>query len=257
MTLEALSVALLGEDPATSEATPSVEVSGPTGHVVVDARDVTIVDDRGTRRIHGASFEVRAGEILGIAAVEGSGQAELLRALAGRMTTSGGVLETPASRGFVPEDRHRDALVLDFSLTENVALRHAGAQRGRIDWTNLRAKTAALLRRFDVRGGQATSRAGNLSGGNQQKLVLARELDGSPALLVAENPTRGLDIRAARDVHERLSAEAASGAAVVVFSSDLDEVMALASRVLAIHAGVVRDCAHDREAVGRAMLGVA
>jgi simple sugar transport system ATP-binding protein len=257
MTIETLSSALLGEDRGRLDGMPSVQSGVPLGRAVVNAQNISIVDQRGVRRIHSASFEVHAGEILGIAAVEGSGQSELLRALAGRIGTSGGALDAPASRGFVPGDRHRDALVLDFSLAENVALKDAGAKHGRLDWPSIRANTAALLTRFDVRGGRPTSRASNLSGGNQQKLVLARELEGAPALLVAENPTRGLDIRAARDVHDRLQAAAASGASVVVFSSDLDEVLALANRVLVIHAGAVTECAHDREAVGRAMLGVA
>jgi simple sugar transport system ATP-binding protein len=146
---------------------------------------------------------------------------------------------------------------LDFSLAENVALSGAGQRRGRLDWSEWRATTASLIARFDVRGGDASARARALSGGNQQKLVLARELNESPALLVVENPTRGLDIRAARDVHERLRAAAAAGAGVVVFSSDLDEVLALATRVLVVHAGVVRECERDRDLVGRAMLGVA
>jgi simple sugar transport system ATP-binding protein len=159
--------------------------------------------------------------------------------------------------GFVPEDRHRDALVLDFSLTENLALKGAGGRRGRLDWATLRSWAASLISRFDVRGGDATTTVRSLSGGNQQKLVLARELDGSPPFVVVENPTRGLDIRATRDVHARLRAAAAAGAGVVFFSSDLDEVLALADRVLVIHAGVVQQCEPDRDLVGRAMLGVA
>src|SRR6185295_7534884 len=104
----------------------------------------------------------------------------------------------------------------------------------------------------DVRGGDDSTIVRTLSGGNQQKLVLARELDGSPALLVVENPTRGLDIRATADVHRRLRAVADSGAAVVVYSSDLDEILSLATRVVVIHAGIVRECVRDRDVVGRA-----
>jgi simple sugar transport system ATP-binding protein len=166
-------------------------------------------------------------------------------------------MEAPESVAFVPEDRHRDALVLDFSLAENVALKGSGARKGRIDWPALRSATASLIARFDVRGGTASSPARTLSGGNQQKLVLARELDDAPSLLVVENPTRGLDIRATDDVHARLRDAARAGAAVVVFSSDLDEVLLLADRVLVVYAGLVRECALDRETVGRAMLGVA
>lgn len=108
-----------------------------------------------------------------------------------------------------------------------------------------------------MRGADESTPVSALSGGNQQKLVFARELDSHPSLVVVENPTRGLDIRATRAVHERLRAAAAAGAAVVVYSSDLDEVLSLASRVLVIHSGLLSECARDRDAVGRAMLGVA
>src|SRR5439155_10909199 len=108
-----------------------------------------------------------------------------------------------------------------------------------------------LTGEFDVRGGDAESAARVLSGGNQQKLVLARELADRPSLIVAENPTRGLDIRATADIHERLRSARRAGAAVVVYSSDLDEVLALASRVLVVHAGSVREQRPDRERVGR------
>lgn len=260
-TLDSLSSALLGGDDEAHGDEPrpvSDEPAAAARHnVVAELRDVTIRDERGVPRLRDTSLDVRAGEILGIAAIEGSGQRELLRALGGRLGATQGIVELPVDVGFVPEDRHRDALVLDFSLTENVALKGAGTRTGRLSWSTIRATTASLIARFDVRGGDTGTRADALSGGNQQKLVLARELDGSPALLVVENPTRGLDIRATKDVHDRLRAAAASGAAVVVFSSDLDEVLALANRVFVVHAAAVRECPHDREAVGRAMLGVA
>ena len=181
----------------------------------------------------------------------------MLRAFAARLPVASGALELPASIGFVPEDRHRDALVLDFSLAENVALKGSGAHRGQVRWRDVRVRADMLVQRFDVRGGHAESAARSLSGGNQQKFILARELDGEPELLVVENPTRGLDIQATGAVHERLKAAAASGSAVLVYSSDVDEVLALATRVFVVHAGTVRELAVDREAVGRAMLGVA
>jgi simple sugar transport system ATP-binding protein len=258
MTIAALSSAMLGAEPSASDAkVPTAQATDARAAVVVTARDVVIVDQHGVPRVRGASFEIRGGEILGIAAIEGAGQSELLRALGGRTATIGGTLETPTSVGFVPEDRQRDALVLDFSLVENVALKRAGDRRGRIDWGDIRTRTEGLIARFDVRGGAAPTAARALSGGNQQKLVLARELDESPSLLVVENPTRGLDIRAAQDVHTRLRAAAAVGAAVVMYSSDLDEVLSLSHRVLVLHAGAARECERDRDAVGRAMLGVA
>jgi len=191
--------------------------------------------------------------------VDGSGQHELLRALAGRRPLASGTLERPSVVGFVPEDRHRDAVLLDRSLVENVALRGAGVRRGRIDWRAVRTHTESLTRAFDVRAAGLRAPVRTLSGGNQQKLVLARELDfdgtaGSQAI-VLENPTRGLDVRATLEVHDRLRAARDAGAAVVVYSSDIDEVLLLASRVLVVYAGVVRESPVEREAIGRLMLG--
>jgi len=215
-----------------------------------------VLNDRGRVAVRNLNLSIHAGEILGIAAIEGAGQRELLRALAGRARVAAGELRLPQSIGFVPEDRHRDALVLGFTLTENVSLKGAGRRRGRLTPGRIRDHTSKLLREFDVRGGSADSAASNLSGGNQQKFVLARELDGEPELLVVENPTRGLDIRAAAAVRERLRSAAAAGAGVVVFSSDLDEVLALAERVVVLHGGSATECARNREAVGQAMLGM-
>ena len=248
--------ALLGADPIERE--PAIAESG-TGRVgaLLTLERVDIDDERGVSAVRDASLSVRAGEILGIAAVEGSGHRELLRVIAGRAAAVRGTVERPAIVGFVPEDRQRDALALDFSLTENVALLGAGARRGRLAWRSLARRTEELVRTFDIRAERASMPARALSGGNQQKLVLARELSVAPRMLVAENPTRGLDIRAARAVHDRLRKVAGSGAAVVVYSSDLDEVLLLATRVVAMHAGRLRECSLDRDAVGRAMLGVA
>ena len=147
-------------------------------------------------------------------------------------------------------------MILEYSSTENVALRGAEHRTGRIDWPTFRARTRDLVSKYDVRGGDDVSPVRSLSGGNQQKLVLARELGDHPKLLVAENPTRGLDIRATRDVHERLRDAARSGSAVVLYSSDLDEVLSLAMRVIVVHAGRVRETTLDRESVGRTMLGL-
>jgi ABC-type uncharacterized transport system ATPase subunit len=256
-TSDALATALLGEEArVASRPTVVAPVAPAGGRVVASAHGVDILNDRGLVAVRAATFDIRAGEIVGIAAIDGAGQRELLRALARRLIVARGELRLPQSIGFVPEDRHRDSLVLSFSLGENVALRDSGVRRGRLDLGATADHTNALIREFDVRGGAAETPARALSGGNQQKFVLARELDGSPALLVVENPTRGLDIRATRSVRERLSAAAAEGAAVVLYSSDLDEVLAMATRVLVLHAGEVRESINDRDAVGRAMLGL-
>ena len=249
----ALAMALVGEP--ISEPAPDAE--RVAGRPVVTARGVELLDDRGASVLRDATFAISEGEIVGIAAVEGSGQRELLRALASRTRVAKGELLIPAHSGFVPEDRHRDALVLEFDLTENVAIRDAGGRRGLMRWRSLADLTSVLLSDFDVRGGSARSTAAALSGGNQQKLVLAREMHDSPTLIVAENPTRGLDVRATAAVQARLRAARDAGAAVVLYSSDLDEVLALSTRVLVLHAGTVRELAPDRDAVSRAMLGVA
>jgi general nucleoside transport system ATP-binding protein len=158
--------------------------------------------------------------------------------------------------GFVPEDRQRDALVLEFPLYENVALRGAGARRGRVAWRRIREETRQLLAAFDVRATDDTVQVATLSGGNQQKLVLGRELTAGPAALVVENPSRGLDIQATAAIHERLVDARNRGCAVMFYASDVDEVLSLADRVLVVAQGTVREVARDRDAAGRAMLGL-
>lgn len=253
---QSLAQALLGEEAVAREFAARSPAS-PSGKTMLRLTSINAEDERGVRVVRDVSLSVAAGEILGIAAVEGSGHRELLRIMAGRAEAVRGTVERPTVVGFVPEDRQRDALALDFSLTENVALLGAADRHGRISWSALARRTQDLVDLFDVRAASADVPARTLSGGNQQKLVLARELSVVPQLLVTENPTRGLDIRAARGVHERLRGAAARGAAVVVYSSDLDEVLLLATRVIAMHAGRARDCSLDRDEVGRAMLGVA
>lgn len=252
MTPDTLAVAILGEQVAHRERADAV----PPGPLVAAMRQVELADDRGVLTARDVSFEVHAGEIVGIAAVEGAGQREVLRALARRLVPRSGEVHLTGNVGFIPEDRHADALVLDFSQVENMALAGVGDRRGLIDWRTERTTTERLVGSFDVRGAGLEQPVRALSGGNQQKLVLARELEGNPTLVVAENPTRGLDIRATADVHARLREVAAKGAGVVVYSSDLDEVLELATRVVVMHSGHVIPVARDREAVGRAMLGV-
>jgi len=277
-----LAAAMLGERAEQPVDAPAVDAPRTVGRRVV-GRDTVVraarlryVDPRGVTRLHDAAFELRAGELVGVAAVEGSGQYELLRLLAGRLAPTAGILERPMDVAFIPEDRHRDALLTDAPLVENLALRGAGARRGRVPWRALAARTAALATAFDVRGGGPATLARALSGGNQQKFVVARELAGDvvhrhvsdrdasadsladgrvPMLVVAENPTRGLDIRAAAAVRARLRAARDAGAAIIVYSSDLDEVLALADRVLVVHDGRVHDAPAERHLVGRLMLG--
>ncbi len=215
---------------------------------------VTVRAANGVDRVRSATLQVRAGEIVGIGAVEGAGQHELLRVLSGRLSPTSGTRTIPESVGFVPEDRHRDALLLDAPLFENTALQGAGTRQGVMDWNGFRARTAALLKRFDVRAAGADARARTLSGGNQQKLVLGRELEAAREALVVENPSRGLDFVATDAVHQALRAARDAGMAVVVYSSDLDEVLLLADRVFAMHDGTLIESTKNRDVLGRAML---
>ncbi len=256
-----LTSSMIGSDATSVIPAPAPQSAHP-GAVAFRAVGLSVADEHGTVRVRDATFAVHAGEIVGIVGVEGAGQRELLRALAGRQRAVSGVVTRPDGVGFVPEDRHRDAVLLDRPLYENVALRGAGMRKGTIAWTAARAHAEALMLAFDVRAPDAHTPMRSLSGGNQQKLVLARELDESllpsddTSAIVAENPTRGLDVRATLDMHARLRAARDRGAAVIMYSSDLDEVLLLASRVLVAFAGSIREVATDRDAVGRAMLGI-
>jgi simple sugar transport system ATP-binding protein len=217
--------------------------------------NVSVRDAAGLVRVNEASLSVRGGEIVGVAAVEGAGQRELLRLLAGRVLAEKGEVELPARVGFVPEDRHNDALMLDRSLVENVALRNAGTRTGRMPWSELRDATRGIIAEQQVRAGGEDIHVRTLSGGNQQKLIVGRELAETPEALIVENPTRGLDFRATSAVHDALRVARAAGTAVVVYSSDLDEVLQLADRVVVMHAGHLVEVPRDRELIGRAMLG--
>jgi ABC-type uncharacterized transport system ATPase subunit len=230
--------------------------ASPNQPVVLALDAVTVRDAAGVNRVNSATMHVRAGELVGIAAIEGAGQREILRLLAGRLAPSAGTVTTSDNAGFVPEDRHLDALVLDAPLVDNVALRSAGARRGRMAWAALADATRSIIATYQVRAAGEYTNARNLSGGNQQKLIVGRELADAPSALIVENPTRGLDFRSATAVHDALRTARQNGAAVVMYSSDLDEVLALADRVVVVRNGQVFEVAGDREAVGQAMLGI-
>jgi ABC-type uncharacterized transport system ATPase subunit len=238
---------------ATTTAPPAAVVL-PAGDEVVAAADAHIDDHRGITRIRGATFTVRRHEIVGVAGVEGAGHRELLLALAGVLDVTRGTLRVTVRRAMIPADRQREAIIPDFSLTENVALHDVGRRRGIMPWRELTARTAALIERFAINASSPGVRVRTLSGGNQQRLVIGRELDGEVDLVVADNPTRGLDIRASAFVHEQLRA-AVKTSAVIVHTPDVDELLSLASRVLVVFNGHVREVSLDREAIGRAMVG--
>ena len=221
-----------GEEPAMSS------------RMLVRLEDLEVPRDTGYGiAVRRASLAIRGGEIVGIVAVEGNGQRELLRAVAGRLHPLRGRREVAGPVGFIPEDRTTEGLIPALSLTENLVLGTRAddpwIRRGRVDWRVARARTAALLAEYEVVAPGPDVAAGSLSGGNQQKVVVARELARQPRVVVAENPTRGLDLRAAAAIHGRLRAAAAGGAAVLVYSSDLDEVLALADRILVAARGTL------------------
>jgi general nucleoside transport system ATP-binding protein len=238
--------------------------------------DLTVLDDRGLEAVQNVSFEVRAGEIVGIAGVDGNGQTELIDAVtglrkaqsgrvlvAGKETTNEGARESlDAGLGHIPEDRHRRGLVLDFSLAENIALHdYKEPPDSRFGWLyprRLIARARRLLQQFDVRGGGPSTRASALSGGNQQKVVVAREVERDPRVLLAAQPTRGLDVGAIEFVHRRLVEERDEGRAVLLVSLELEEILSLADRILVMYEGrVVGEYGPDvsAEELGIAMTG--
>lgn len=203
-------------------------------------------------------MELRAGELVGVAAVEGNGHRDILRAVAGLKSRPG--VEARGTVAFVPEDRTTEGLIPDLSITENVVLALGDdprwARGRRLDWAAARRRAAELIEEFEIVAPGPDAPVRTLSGGNQQKIVLARALERHPAVLVAENPTRGLDVRTTEEMHRRLRAAAAAGVTVIVYSTDLDEVLELAERVLVVWKGTAREAPRDRARVGALMLGV-
>ena len=210
-----------------------------------------------------ASLGMRAGEIVAMAGIEGSGQRELLRAIAGVLPVFRGTREVAQPLAFIPEDRTTEGLIPELSLTENVVLglgRSARwVTRGRLDWKAARRRTGEMITEFGVRAAGPDVAAATLSGGNQQKLIIARALERKPEVIIAENPTRGLDVLATREVHERLREAAARGVAVLLYSNDLDEVMTLGQRIVVMVRGTLREAAPGatRAEIGAIMLSVA
>jgi simple sugar transport system ATP-binding protein len=225
------------------------------GDVLLEVRDLHVRDDRGIEKVRGVSFDVRAGEIVGIAGVDGNGQTELIDALTGLQRIESGTVKIAgralshanaraaldAGIGHIPEDRQRRGLVLEFSIAENVALHdYAKPPNAKLGWlfpSRVIQRARTLIREFDVRGGGPFTRAGGLSGGNQQKLVAAREIDRDPSVLIAAQPTRGLDVGAIEYLHRRLVSERDEGRAILLVSLELEEILSLSDRILVIYEG--------------------
>ena len=234
---------------------------------------LSVLDDRGLEAVRDVSFGVRAGEIVGIAGVDGNGQTELIDALTGLRKPSTGRVgvgerdvsgdnarrHLDAGLGHIPEDRHRRGLVLDFTLAENLALhdyeKEPFAKLGWLRPGRITSWARGLLKEFDVRGGGPKTRAAALSGGNQQKVVVAREVARDPRALIAAQPTRGLDVGAIEFVHRRLVEERDEGRAVLLVSLEIDEILSLSDRILVLYEGSI--VAEYGPAVTEEELGIA
>ena len=263
-TPESLARAMIGPGPALPLLTSrlaSQPVAAPKSRALVqlDALEVSRESGYGIAVRH-AALSIQAGEIVGVAAVDGNGQRELLRAVAGRLLPLRGRLEVARPIGFIPEDRTSEGLIPDLSLTENVSLgmddTTPWVNRGHVSWRKARARTAELLKEYDIVAAGPAAKASSLSGGNQQKLIVARELARNPAVIVAENPTRGLDVSATAAIHERLREAVSAGAAMLIHSSDLDEVLYLAHRVIVLSRGTLIEVPFgtSRSDIGNLML---
>ena len=262
-TVESLAYAMIGGDPGVPlTGRAAARTSQPrTSRESIRLDDLEVSRESGYGiALRRGSLSVRAGEIVGVAAVEGNGQRELLRAVAGRIAPLRGKLQVAQPVGFIPEDRTSEGLIPALSLTENVVL-GLGSEGpwihgGLIAWREAAARTAELIRDFEILAPGPGTHASALSGGNQQKLVVARELSRSPAVIVAENPTRGLDISAAAAIHARLRSAAAAGAGVLFYSTDLDEVLHLADRVIVLTRGTISEAppGASRSEIGAMML---
>jgi general nucleoside transport system ATP-binding protein len=227
------------------------------GEVLLSVRDLWANDDRDLAALRGVSLDVRAGEIVGIAGVEGNGQRELEEVIAGlRPPQQGQVVvrgqdvthATPraifdAGLGHVPADRYRTALLGDFSVADNLVLRSIERQpftrMGLLRRAAIRASAAALVRRFDIRAPSVAAAVTKLSGGNAQKVVVARELSRQPKVLLAAQPTRGIDVGAIEFIHRELLRQRDLGTAILLISTDLEEILSLSDRVLVLYEGRV------------------
>jgi simple sugar transport system ATP-binding protein len=266
---------VLGEE---VQGASHLEVHAPDtvlGPLRVRVEGLTVAGSSGKPLVDGVSLQLAAGEVLGIAGVAGNGQVELAEALTGRREAQGSVTvagEQLIGRStadwlehgvvYVPEDRQRDGILPNGDITENLLLgsHRRRAKAGLIDWAGARRDTVAAIREYKVRTPSAATPCGQLSGGNIQRVILARAFSHDPSLLVLHNPTRGLDIASTQFVYERVRAATARGCSVVLISEDLDEVIALADRVKVVYSGrLVGDVPRgqtDPYELGRLMTGV-
>ena len=226
--------------------------------VILSIKDLVVNENRGVPAVKNLSLDVRAGEIVGIAGIDGNGQSELIQAITGLRKIESGSVElkgqsivglrprqiTEMSVGHVPEDRHRDGLVLEMMISENIALqtyyKEPLSKKGILNYSNIIGYAKQLMQEFDVRAASEIVPAAALSGGNQQKAIIAREVDRNPDLLIVSQPTRGLDVGAIEYIHKRLIQERDNGKAVLVVSFELDEILNVSDRIAVIHDGKIQ-----------------
>jgi general nucleoside transport system ATP-binding protein len=229
------------------------------GDVRLSIRDLSVLNSRGTAGVKNLSLDVRSGEILGIAGIDGNGQTELIYAITGLAPVqSGSILvngadickmtvkqRIEAGIGHIPEDRHKHGLVLDFSIAENAVLkdydkRPYSSSLGVLDFPKINDRARELIDQYDIRAGEGpVMKARNMSGGNQQKVIIAREIGLSPDVLVVAQPTRGLDVGAIEYIRKRIVEERDKGRAVLLVSFELDEIMNLCDRIAIISKGEI------------------
>jgi general nucleoside transport system ATP-binding protein len=232
---------------------------------VLTIKELVVEDSRGVEAVSSLNLSVRAGEIVGIAGVDGNGQTELIEAITGlRKIKSGSItlknqeLSTLSTRkitesgvGHIPQDRHKHGLVLDYTIGENIGLQtyyqKPMSKSGILNYKELYKKAKELIAEYDVRTPSEYTQARSLSGGNQQKAIIAREVDRSPELLIAAQPTRGLDVGAIEFIHKKLIEERDKGRAVLLVSLELDEVMNLSDRIAVIYEGEIVDIVDPKE----------
>jgi simple sugar transport system ATP-binding protein len=273
-TRSSLAEMMVGRQVKLAPDKPDVPVSDPA--LVVTGLEV--YGDRGIVAVDDFDLEVRSGEIIGVAGVSGNGQRELAEAIAGLREVSKGSIEVAGTDvtnkkpievrdvglAYVPEGRMKDGCIAGFTVSENVLLIDHREQRflnrGLFDFTAIREHSQNLVDEYAVKTPTLETPVRSLSGGNIQKLILARELSGTPTVLVASQPTRGVDIGAAEYIHERLVAQREEGTAILVISEDLDEVFALSDRIAVMYEGkvmgIVDPATVTREEVGLMMAGV-
>lgn len=245
--------------------------------VVLAISDIVVNENRGVPAVKELSLDVRAGEIVGIAGIDGNGQSELIQAITGLRKVKSGSIKikgqevvglsprkiTEMNVSHVPEDRHRDGLVLEMMLSENIALqtyyKEPLSKNGVLNYNQINSYARKLMEEFDVRAANEIVPASALSGGNQQKAIIAREVDRNPDLLIVSQPTRGLDVGAIEYIHKRLIGERDKGKAVLVVSFELDEILNLSDRIAVIHdgkiQGIVKPSETNKQELGILMAG--